>query len=50
MTIKDLKEILQALPEEAIVLLSAEDIYDVESVTIEKHDDGRVHLILNAEE
>lgn len=49
MRIKDLKEIIQTLPEEAVVLLLSEDIYDVESVTIEKHDDGRMHLILNAE-
>ncbi len=49
MTIKDLKDIIQNLPDDAIVLLLSEDIYDVESVTIEKHDDGRMHLILNAE-
>lgn len=50
MTIKNLKEIIQTLPEDAIVLLSAEDIYDVETVTIEKHSDGRIHLILSSEE
>ena len=50
MTIKDLKEILKGLPEDAIVLLSAEDIYEVETVNIELHSDGRAHFILNAEE
>ena len=50
MTIKDLKKIIQSLPEETIVLLSAEDIYDVESCTFEKNTDGLAHFILNAEE
>lgn len=50
MTIKELKEIFQNLPEDAIVLLSAEDIYDIETVIIEKHRDGRVHLILSSDE
>ena len=50
MTIKDLKKIIQSIPEETIVLLSAEDIYDVESCTFEKSTDGLAHFILNAEE
>lgn len=50
MTIKDLKEIINNIPEDAIVLLSTEDIYDIETVTIEKHSDGRVHLILSSDE
>lgn len=50
MTIKELKEIIQNLPETAIVLLSADDIYDVETIAIEKHRDGRVHLILSSDE
>ena len=49
MKIKDLKDIIQNLPDEAIVLLLSEDIYEVESVTIEQDDDGPMHLILNAE-
>ena len=50
MTIKDLTEIIKSIPEETIVLISAEDIYDVESVNIELHSDGRMHFILRAEE
>ena len=50
MTIKELKEIISNIPDEAIVLLDAEDIYDVETVTIERHNDGRVHLILSRDE
>lgn len=50
MTIKNLKEIIQNIPDEAIVLLSTEDVYDIETARIELHSDGRVHLILTNEE
>ena len=50
MTIKELKEITQLLPDDAIVLIDAEDICDVETVSIERHSDGRVHLILSSNE
>lgn len=50
MTINDIKKIINSLPDETVVLLSTEDIYDVETVRIELHSDGRVHLILTTEE
>lgn len=50
MTIKDLTEIIKNIPEEAIVLLSTEDIYEVETVNIELHSDGRMHFILSSDE
>lgn len=49
MTIKDLKAIIETLPEETVVLLLTEDIYEVETVRIELHPDGRVHMILTNE-
>jgi hypothetical protein len=50
MTINDLKKIINSLPDEAVVLLSTEDIYEVETVRIELHTDGRIYLILTNEE
>ena len=50
MTIKDLKEIIFNAPEDAIVTLDTEDVYDLESVSIQYHSDGRVHLILSRDE
>lgn len=50
MTAKKLKEILNNLPEETIILISTEDIYEVETAIVEYHSDGRTHLVLsNAE-
>jgi hypothetical protein len=50
MTISDLKKIINSLPDETVVLLSTEDIYEVETIRIELHTDGRVHLILTSDE
>lgn len=50
MTIRELKEIIHNVPDEAVILLSTEDIYDVETVRIELHSDGRIHFILTTEE
>ena len=47
MTIRELKEIILNLPDETPVLISAEDIYDAETVIVEYHSDGRRHLILS---
>lgn len=47
MTVKDLKEIINNLPDETPVLISTEDIYDAETVMVEYHSDGRIHLILS---
>lgn len=48
MTIAELEKILAKAPEDAFVLIHATDIDDVETVSIEYHADGRVHVILSA--
>lgn len=50
MTLKELKTIIANIPDEAIVLISTEDLYEVETVRIEIHADGRVHLFFTNEE
>ena len=50
MTINDLKKIINSLPDETVVQIFIEDIYEVEAVRIEIHSDGRVYLILTDEE
>ena len=50
MTIKNLKEIINTLPEETIVLIDTNDIYDAESISVQYHLDGRVHMILSIDE
>jgi hypothetical protein len=50
MTLKELKTIIANIPDEAIVLISTEDLYEVETVRIEIHSDGRVHLFFTNEE
>jgi hypothetical protein len=47
MTIKQLKEIISYLPDETPVLISTEDVYDAETISIEYHSDGRQYLILS---
>ena len=48
MTIKDLKEIISNLPEETVLLVEENDVNDVETVEVQFHSDGRVHLIFSA--
>lgn len=50
MTLKELKTIIANMPDTAVVLLSTEDLYEVETVRIEIHSDGRVHLFFTNEE
>ena len=47
MTVKELLEIISSLPDNTPVLVSTEDIYEVETVSVEHHSDGRKHLILS---
>lgn len=47
MTIKQLKEIISNLPDETPIIISTEDIYNVETINVEYHSDGRQHLILS---
>ena len=48
MTIKDLKAIINNLSEETIILVEENDINDVETIEVQYHSDGRVHLIFSA--
>ena len=47
MTIKQLKEIISNLPDETPVHIDADDIYNLESITVEYHSDGRLYLVLS---
>ena len=48
MTIKELKQIIENLSDETIVLIEETDINDVETINIQIHSDGRSHLIFSA--
>lgn len=48
MTIKNLKEIISNLPEETILLIEESDVVDVESVSVQYHSNGNIHLIFSA--
>jgi hypothetical protein len=48
MTIRDLKKIISTLPENTVLLIEETDINDVETVNVQYHSDGRVHLIFSA--
>ena len=50
MTIKELKTIISNLPEETILLVEQEDVSDVETIDVQFHSDGRVHLIFSVME
>ena len=50
MRIRELKEIINNLPEDTVLLVEQEDVLDVETIKIQHHSDGRCHLILSAEE
>ena len=47
MTVKELLEIISSLPDTTPVLISANDFYEVETISVEYHADGRKHLILS---
>ena len=47
MTIKQLKEIINNLPDETPVLIDADNVYDLNTVNVEYHSDGRQYLILS---
>ena len=48
MTIKDLKQIIEDLTDDTVILIEESDINDVETINIQIHSDGRSHLILSA--
>lgn len=48
MTIGDLKQIIEDLLDDTVILIEQTDVTDVETVKIEIHMDGRSHLIFSA--
>ena len=49
MSAKELKAILNSLPEDTILLIDTDDRYtDVETIMIEHHSDGRTHIIFSS--
>ena len=51
MTVKELKQILNNVPEDAILLVTGTDyeVTDVENISVEYHSDGRVRVIFSDE-
>lgn len=48
MTNKELKAILNSLPDETILLIDTDNGYtDVETIMIEHHSDGRTHIVFS---
>lgn len=48
MTNKELKAILNSLPDDTILLIDTNDKYiDVETIMVEHHSDGRTHIIFS---
>lgn len=50
MTIKELKMIIEDLANDTILLIGGDNAYEVETIHIEIHRDGRSHLILSTHE
>lgn len=50
MTLEKLYEILCNIPQEAVVLIDSTDIAEVNTVFVEYHADGRVHVVLSNKE
>lgn len=48
MTIKELKQIIEDLTDDTVILIEETDINEVETINIQIHSDGRTHLILSA--
>lgn len=52
MTLEKLKQIVNNLPADTIVMVdgTTDNVADVETVSIEYHNDGRAHIILSNKE
>ena len=48
MTIGELKQIIEDLTDDTIILIEQTDISDIETVNIQIHMDGRCHLIFSS--
>ena len=47
MTINDLEQIISSLPDNTVLLIEETDLDDVETVHVQYHSDGRIHLIFS---
>lgn len=47
MTISQLKQLIENLPDDTPIILSTDDVYETETAMIEYHSDGRVYLVLS---
>jgi hypothetical protein len=48
MTNKELKAIINSLPDDTTLLIDTDDKYtDVETIMVEHHSDGRTHIIFS---
>lgn len=47
MTIKEFKDIIDSIPDDAIMLVLDNDINDVETINVVHHSDGRKHVIFS---
>lgn len=47
MTIKELKDIINTLPDDAVLLVLDHDIGNVETISVAHHSDGRKHVIFS---
>lgn len=48
MTIRDLKLIIEDLTDDTVILFEENDISNVETINIQIHSEGRLHLIFSA--
>ena len=48
MTVKELREIISTIPDDTTVLIEQDDVLDVETVIIQHHSGGRMHVILSS--
>jgi hypothetical protein len=48
MTIKNLKEIISNLSDDTVILIEENDVNEVETIEVQYHSDGRIHLILSS--
>ncbi len=50
MTIKELLAIITTLPEDTGILIEETDVNELETVEVQYHSDGRMHVILSVAE
>lgn len=48
MTIKELKQIIEKLADDTVILIDGTELDDVETIEVQYHSDGRTHLIFSS--